>query len=53
VPSSLLDFRAARSIHPVEVVSTGIGDDVAAVGAACLLLERTLGPRADRLMLAR
>ncbi|WP_299166318.1 ROK family transcriptional regulator [uncultured Arthrobacter sp.] len=53
VPSSLLDFRAARSIHPVEVVSTGIGNDVAAVGAACLMLERTLGPRADRLMLAR
>lgn len=53
VPSSLLDFRAARSIHPVEVVSTGIGDDVAAVGAACLMLERTLGPRAERLMLAR
>lgn len=53
VPSSLLDFRAARSIHPVEVVSTGIGHDVAAVGAACLMLERTLGPRAERLMLAR
>lgn len=53
VPSSLLDFRAARSIHPVEVMSTGIGDDVAAVGAACLMLERTLGPRAERLMLAR
>lgn len=53
VPSSLVGFRAARSIHPVEVVSTGIGDDVAAVGAACLMLERTLGPRAERLLLAR
>ncbi|MHA7246115.1 ROK family transcriptional regulator [Arthrobacter tecti] len=52
VPSSLLDCRAARSIHPVEVVSTGIGDDVAAIGAACLMLERTLGPRAERLLLA-
>ncbi len=52
VPASLLDFRAARSIHPVEVVSTGIGEDVAAIGAACLMLEQTLGPRADRLLLA-
>lgn len=53
VPSSLLDFRAARRIHPVEVMSSRIGNDVAAVGAACLLLEQTLGPRAERLMLSR
>ncbi|MHA7274626.1 ROK family transcriptional regulator [Arthrobacter sp. TMT4-20] len=52
IPASLLEFRAARSIHSVEVVATGIGEDVAAIGAACLMLEQTLGPRADRLLLA-
>ncbi|WRH26554.1 ROK family protein [Arthrobacter sp. JZ12] len=53
MPSSLPSYRAARSIHPLELVSTRISDDVAAVGAACLLLEQTLGPRAERLMLAQ
>jgi predicted NBD/HSP70 family sugar kinase len=51
IPASLAEFRAARSIHPVTVVATTIGEDVAAIGAACLVLESTLGPRSDRLLL--
>jgi hypothetical protein len=38
-------------IHGVEVVSTGVGDDVGAVGAACLVLEHMLAPRSQRLLL--
>jgi hypothetical protein len=33
------------------VVGTGVGEDVGAVGAACLVLEHTLAPRAQRLLL--
>ena len=35
----------------IEVVGTGVGEDVGAVGAACLVLEHTLAPRAQRLLL--
>jgi hypothetical protein len=33
------------------VVGTGVGEDVGAVGAASLVLEHTLAPRAQRLLL--
>ena len=42
---------ATRKIHAVEVVGTGVGEDVGAVGAACLVLEHTLAPRSQRLLL--
>ena len=42
---------AARLIHTIEVVGTGVGEDVGAIGAACLVLEHTLAPRAQRLLL--
>jgi predicted NBD/HSP70 family sugar kinase len=49
---SLLDINsAARLIHPIEVVGTGVGEDVGAIGAASLVLEHTLAPRAQRLLL--
>ena len=35
----------------IEVVGTGVGEDVGAVGAACLVLEHTLAPRSQRLLL--
>ncbi|WP_311380142.1 ROK family transcriptional regulator [Arthrobacter sp. ISL-72] len=51
VPDLLTENSAAREIHGIEVVGTGVGEDVGAVGAACLVLEHTLAPRAQRLLL--
>jgi len=51
IPSLLHTNSAARLIHPIEVVGTGVGEDVGAIGAASLVLEHTLAPRAQRLLL--
>ena len=51
IPALLDELSVTRSIRRVQVVGTSAGEDVAAVGAACLVLERTLGPSAARLML--
>lgn len=51
VPKEVNDGSAAGLIHDVEVVGSGVGEDVGAVGAACLVLEHTLAPRAQRLLL--
>ena len=51
IPALLDANSAARLIHTIEVVGTGVGEDVGAVGAACLVLEHTLAPRAQRLLL--
>jgi predicted NBD/HSP70 family sugar kinase len=51
VPGVLDDLTVARSIHRIEVVGTGVGEDVGAIGAACLVLDHSLAPRAARLML--
>ncbi|MFC9771117.1 MULTISPECIES: ROK family transcriptional regulator [unclassified Pseudarthrobacter] len=51
VPQLLEANSAARLIHPIEVVGTGVGEDVGAIGAASLVLEHTLAPRAQRLLL--
>ena len=51
VPQLLTENSAARQIHGIEVVGTGVGEDVGAIGAACLVLEHTLAPRAQRLLL--
>ena len=49
---ALLDANSdTRLIHPIEVVGTGVGEDVGAIGAASLVLEHTLAPRAQRLLL--
>lgn len=37
--------------HPILVESSAIGDDVAAVGAACLVLDDALSPRASSLLI--
>jgi len=39
--------------HPVEVVESDRGADVAAVGAACLVLDAALSPRASALLIRR
>lgn len=51
VPDLLDKNNAARMIHDLEVVGTGVGEDVGAIGAACLVLEHMLAPRAQRLLL--
>ncbi|MFJ4266877.1 ROK family transcriptional regulator [Paenarthrobacter nicotinovorans] len=51
VPGLLDENNAARMIHGLEVVGTGVGEDVGAIGAACLVLEHMLAPRAQRLLL--
>lgn len=50
VPPLLDAFSATGAIRRVEVVGTGVGDDVGAIGAACLVLERTFMP-STRLLL--
>jgi predicted NBD/HSP70 family sugar kinase len=51
LPDMLNGLLAARGIYRVEIAGTGLGEDVGAVGAACLVLERALAPRAERLLL--
>ena len=51
IPGLVRDNSATRKIHGIEVVGTGVGEDVGAVGAACLVLEHTLAPRSQRLLL--
>lgn len=52
IPGLLDELAVARSIHRVDVVGTGVGEDVGAVGAACLVLDDALAPRAARLLLS-
>ena len=51
VPALVREGSATRKIHEIEVVGTGVGEDVGAIGAACLVLERMLAPRSQRLLL--
>jgi predicted NBD/HSP70 family sugar kinase len=51
IPGLIEENSDTRGIHTIEVVGTGVGDDVGAVGAACLVLEHTLAPRSQRLLL--
>jgi predicted NBD/HSP70 family sugar kinase len=51
VPGLVAENSATRKIHGIDVVGTGIGEDVGAIGAACLVLEHTLAPRSQRLLL--
>jgi predicted NBD/HSP70 family sugar kinase len=51
IPDLVRKSSATRRIHAIEVVGTGVGEDVGAIGAACLVLEHTLAPRSQRLLL--
>lgn len=51
IPGLLDELMMARSIHRTDVVGTGVGEDVGAIGAACLVLDHALAPRAARLLL--
>jgi predicted NBD/HSP70 family sugar kinase len=41
------------SPHPIEFITSSIGDDVAAVGAACLVLDHAYSPRPAGLLIQR
>lgn len=51
IPDLVRESSATRKIHEIEVVGTGVGEDVGAIGAACLVLEHMLAPRSQRLLL--
>lgn len=51
IPPLLGEYSATASLRSVAVVGTGVGEDVGAVGAACLVLGRVLMPSAARLLL--
>ena len=51
VPEQVAHGADARDIHVPQVVGSRVGEDVGAIGAACLVLERTLAPRSERLLL--
>lgn len=52
IPALLEELRVARSIHRISVTGTRVGEDVAAVGAACLVLDRALNTNPKSLILA-
>lgn len=45
LPRRLAEIDMAVLTHPVAVEGTSVGEDVAAVGAACLVLDATYSPR--------
>ena len=51
IPGLVGENSATRKIHGIDVVGTGVGEDVGAIGAACLVLEHALAPRSQRLLL--
>ena len=53
IPELLGELTAARRIHRITVSGSRVGEDVAAVGAACLVLDRTLAPHPKALLIAQ
>jgi len=43
---------ALIGVHPVDFAGSALGDDVAAIGAACLVLDNTFSPRPAALLIA-
>lgn len=51
-PAMFAEHAAAHDIHPVELLDTTVGEHLAAVGAASLVLDRTYSPRPGTLVIA-
>lgn len=51
IPDLLDRASATRAIRTLPVDGTVVGDDVGAVGAACVVLDSVLSPRASDLLL--
>jgi predicted NBD/HSP70 family sugar kinase len=52
LPELINSSSALATTHPIVVTGSTIGDDVAAVGAACLVLESALSPRPSSLLIS-
>jgi predicted NBD/HSP70 family sugar kinase len=52
IPRLLAKDPALLRVHPVTVTASSIGEDVAAVGAACLVLDNALSPRPSALLIS-
>jgi len=52
LPTLINSSSALITTHPVTVTQSAIGDDLAAVGAACLVLDNALSPRASTLVIS-
>ena len=52
IPELLEELRATRSIHRISVAGSTVGEDVGAIGAACLVLDRALAPNYRALLLS-
>lgn len=51
IPARLEQASATRAVRSLPVDGTVVGDDVGAVGAACVVLDSVLSPRASDLLL--
>lgn len=51
LPGRLERLSATRAVHALTVDGTVVGDDVGAVGAACVVLDSVLSPRTSALLL--
>ncbi|WP_226961310.1 MULTISPECIES: ROK family transcriptional regulator [Streptomyces] len=51
IPDMVAQSPFVKKIHPTAVTSTGVGEDVGAVGAACLVLDQTLSAQPRSLLL--
>jgi predicted NBD/HSP70 family sugar kinase len=51
LPAVLERQSATRAVRDLPIAGTVVGDDVGAVGAACLVLDSALSPRASDLLL--
>jgi Transcriptional regulator/sugar kinase len=53
IPLRVLESAELVVPHPVSFVVSGFGEDVAAIGAACLVLDHAFSPRPAGLLIAR
>lgn len=51
-PAMFAEHAAAHDIHPVDLIDTPVGEHLAAVGAASLVLDRAYSPRPGTLVIA-
>lgn len=49
LPARMAEIDMSILTHPVLLQGTAVGEDVAAIGAACLVLDETFSPRVGRL----
>jgi len=53
VPALVMDSPSYTLPHPITFTESAIGEDVAAVGAACLVLDDRLSPRPQSFLISR